>query len=107
VRREKIVYGYGTHRYESMSRQKVDALLRALRHYGAAVSGDNPWEVDTRQSGVKLRGRLDEAGSSLEITVVDRDWYVPCWTIWRRLDQLILRAQAITNGELAATEGQE
>ena len=104
VRREKCVNGYGTHRYENMSRQKVDVLLRALRHFGAAVSGDNPWEVDAHQSGVKLRGRLNEAESSLEITVVDRDWYVLCLTIWRKLDQLMLRAQATTDGELAATE---
>ena len=51
---------YSTHRYENMDRGKVDALLRALRQNGAAVSGDNPWEVDTHLSGVKLRGRLNE-----------------------------------------------
>jgi hypothetical protein len=87
-----------------MSRQKVDALLRTLRHFGAAVSGDNPWEVDTHQSGIKLLGRLDEAESNLEITVIDKDWYVPCLTIWRKLDQLMKCAQAMTDGEIAAIE---
>jgi hypothetical protein len=78
-----------------MDRGKVDALLRALRQNGAAVSGDNPWEVDTHLSGVKLRGRLNEDASNLEVTVVDRDWYVPCSMVWQKIDELVHCALAM------------
>ena len=83
-----------------MDRGKVDALLRALRQNGAAVSGDNPWEVDTHQSGVKLRGRLNEGASNLEVTVVDRDWYVPCSIVWRKIDELVHCARAMADVEI-------
>ncbi len=91
---------YGTHRYKNINRQKVDALLRALRDGGAAVSGDNPWEVDTHESGVKLRGRLNEDASNLEVTVVDRDWYVPCSMVWHKIDELVHRTQAMAGAEV-------
>jgi hypothetical protein len=87
---------YSTHRYENIDRGNVDELLRALRQNGAAVSGDNPWEVDTHLSGVKLRGRLNEGASNLEVTVVDRDWYVPCSMVWQKIDELVHRARAMT-----------
>jgi len=91
---------YSTHRYENIDRGKVDALLRALRQNGAAVSGDNPWEVDTHQSGVKLRGRLNEGASNLEVTVVDRDWYVPCSMVGRKIDELVHCARAMADVEI-------
>ena len=90
---------YGRRRYENIDRERVDALLRALRRNGAAVSGDNPWEVDTHQSGVKLRGRLNEAASSLDVIVVDRDWYVPSSMVWHLIDQLVHQTQAMADGE--------
>ncbi len=96
------VNGCGAHRYGNIDRQRVDVMLKALQDGGAAVSGKNPWEVDTRQSGVKLRGRFNEAASSLEVAVVDRDWYVPCSTVWRQIDELMCRIQALPDEEIAA-----
>jgi hypothetical protein len=94
------VNDYGTHRYANVDRQKVDTLLGELRRWGAAVSGDNPWDVDTRRYGVKLRGRLNEAASKLEVTIVERDWHVPCSMIWRNIDDLVRRAQATQDVEI-------
>ena len=88
------------HHYENITRQKVDVMLRALQDNGAAISGDNPWEVDTHQSGVKLRGRLNEGASNLEVTVVDRDWYVPCSMVWRKIDELVHCARAMADVEI-------
>jgi len=76
--KEAWLNDHGMHRYENINRQKADMPLRELHHCGATVSGDNPWEADTHRSGVKLRGQLKEAASKLEVTVVGRDWYVPC-----------------------------
>jgi len=76
-------------------------MLRALQNNGAVISGDNPWEIDTRQSGVKLRGQLNEAESNLEVTVVGRDWYVPCSMVWQKIDGLMHHIQAVPEVEIA------
>lgn len=90
------------HHYKNITMQKVDAMLRALQDNGAVISGDNPWEIDTRQSGVKLRGQLNEAESSLEVTVVDRCWYVSCSMVWRKIDGLMHHIQAVPEAETTA-----
>jgi hypothetical protein len=90
----------GVHRYRNITMQKVDVMLRALQNNGAAISGDNPWEVDTHQSGVKLRGQLNEAASNIEITVVDRNWYVSCSMVWQQIDELMHRIQALPDVEM-------
>jgi hypothetical protein len=46
--------GCGTHSYEGFTQTKIDAALKALKDNGAAVSGNNPWNVDPHQHGVKL-----------------------------------------------------
>ncbi len=92
------------HRYGNITRQKVDVILRALQDEGGAISGDNPWEVDTHQSGVKLRGRFNEAASSLEVTITGRDWYVPCSMVWRKIDALMCCIQGLPDGEIAAMQ---
>jgi hypothetical protein len=79
----------GSQRYENINRQQVDAMLKALRKNGAAVFGDNPWEVDSHQSGVRLRGRLNEVTSDLEVSILGRDWYVPSSMVWQKIDELI------------------
>jgi hypothetical protein len=88
--------------YGNISRQKVDAILRILKDNGATVSGQNPWEVNTHQAGVRLQGRLNEAGSSLEVRVVDSDWYVSYSMVWQKIDELIRPVQAIHDREIAA-----
>ena len=87
------------HRYGNIDRHKVDFMLTSLRQSGATVSGDNPWEVDTHQSGIRLMGQLDEGASILEITLVDRDWYVPCSMVWQKLDELVRDLQATPGRE--------
>jgi hypothetical protein len=91
-------------RYGSITRKKVDVMLRALQSDGAAISGDNPWEVDTHRSGVKLRGQLNETASYLEVTVVDRDWYVPCSMVWQQIDALMRRVQTLPDVEIVAAQ---
>ena len=92
---------YGTHRYANITRQEVDTLLRELRCWGAAVSGDNPWDVDTHRSGVRLRGRLNEAAAKLEVTIVGKDWYVTDSMIWRNIDELVHRTEATLDAGIA------
>jgi hypothetical protein len=92
------------HRYGHITRQKVDVILRALQDDGGTISGENPWEVDTHQSGVKLRGRFNEAASVLEVTIVDRDWYVPYSMVWRKIDALMCYIQRLPDGEIAAMQ---
>lgn len=90
------------HHYKNITRQKIDAMLKALKDSGAVISGDNPWEIDTRQSGVKLRGRFNEAESKLEVTVLGRDWYVPRSMVWQQIDVLMRHVQALPDVEIAA-----
>lgn len=79
----------GTHNYENIDRPKVDAILQALADHGSLVSGNNPWDVDTRKHGVLLQGEWNEESSMLSITVTNADWYVPSASIWENIDSLM------------------
>jgi hypothetical protein len=79
----------GTHYYDNISKQQVDAILKNLQNDGATITGDNPWDVETNQHGVKLRGIWTEASLQLSVTVTDKRFYVPCYKIWARIDELM------------------
>lgn len=78
-------------------------MLRELQNNGAVISGDNPWAVDTRRSGVKLKGQWNEAASCLEVAVVGRDWYVPRSTIWKEIDELMRQIRAMPEDKIVGT----
>ncbi len=84
-----------THEYGDISRAKIDLMLNELHSRGAAISGNNPWSIETHQHGVELSAVWDEAASMLAIRVSDKNWYVPWETVWRTIDSLIERVQGL------------
>lgn len=80
---------YGTHTYNGIARNNVDAILKGLTTHGSIVTGNNPWTIDTKKHGVLLRGEWNEATSTLTITVINADWYVPRKAIWDNIDTLM------------------
>jgi hypothetical protein len=69
--------------------KQIDAMLAELKKNGAKIIGNNPWEIDTRQSGVKLRGSWSECTATLSVTLTGKDWYVPSSMIWDTIESLM------------------
>lgn len=85
----------GEHHYGNIDRAKIDITLTELRNSGAAVTGDNPWDVDTRKHGIKLRGAWESGTSTLTISVTAKSWYVPCGKVWGTIDELVHHIQQL------------
>jgi hypothetical protein len=81
--------GHGTRSYPNVVRHRVDAMLDELMKNGAKIEGNNPWHVDTRQSGVKFRGEWSENTSILSVTLLGKDWYIPSSMIWETIETLM------------------
>jgi len=79
--------------YDNIGKAKVDAILQALIDHGSAITGTNPWDVDTRKHGVILKGEWNEAAQVLTITVTKADWYVPRKAVWENIDSLMQQVQ--------------
>jgi len=79
----------GTRTFENIDRSRVDAILSSLIGHGSLVTGTNPWDVDTRNHGVRLRGAWNEQASELTIHVIDADWFVPRKKIWESIESLM------------------
>ncbi|MBF0456840.1 MAG: hypothetical protein HQK99_02985 [Nitrospirae bacterium] len=92
--------GCGTHSYGNITKQKVDEILQALRSDGAVITGNNPWDVDTKHSGVKLKGEWTEATLTLNITVTDSAFYAPCQKIWDKIDNMMHHIQGLPDSAL-------
>ena len=75
--------------YPKVVRQSVDAMLNELMKNGAKITGNNPWFFDTLQSGVKLRGEWLEDASTLSVTLIGKEWYVPSSRIWETIEPLM------------------
>ena len=84
---------HGTHSYDNISKVQVEAIINALTEHGSAVAGTNPWSIDTRKHGVRLRGEWNEETFVLNITVTHADWYVPSKTLWENIDGLMHRVR--------------
>lgn len=98
--------GFGTRYYTNIFRQEVDTILKELQKNCTTITGDNPWYVDTLQAGVKLKGEWIEKTLILSVTITDRDWYVPCSTIWARIDGLISDIKGISDKSTAVNIAQ-
>ena len=77
------------HSYQNIDKPKIDKIIEALKANGSDVSGDNPWDVDTHNHGIKLKGTWSEAANTLTVGVTDKAFYVPCSKIWENLDGMI------------------
>jgi hypothetical protein len=86
--------GRGTRYYSNIDRTKIDMMLKELTSHGAVVTGDNPWDIATRQHGIILRGAWSEATLTLALSVMDSNWYVPRDLVWNNIDSLMRRIQA-------------
>ncbi len=87
----------GARTFEKIDKSGVEGILKVLAEHGALVTGTNPWDVDTRNHGVLLRGEWNEDSSKLTITVTDADWYVPRKKIWENLESLMQIVQKTPN----------
>jgi hypothetical protein len=75
----------GARSYARVTEQIKDKLLAKLSAEGMAVTGENPWNIDTKQTGVKLRAFWDSKTSSLKLIVTSTGlgW---CSIIWDRIE---------------------
>lgn len=76
----------GVRSYERVTSQIKDTLLRKLHAEGMTVTGDDPWDIDTQISGVKLRAVWDPKRQVLKLIVTASSLLVPCGVIWQRID---------------------
>ncbi|MBF0564420.1 MAG: hypothetical protein HQK89_04175 [Nitrospirae bacterium] len=82
-----------THHYGNITKEKVDAIINGLKNNGCEVSGTNPWNVDTKHSGVKLRGEWNDKTLTLAITITDKAFYVfDDSLVWNVIDPLMHKA---------------
>jgi hypothetical protein len=83
----------GVRSYSHVTAQVKDALLARLHGEGMAVSGDNPWDIDTRSYGVKLRAVWDSSTSELRLIVTSGEGgalgLVTCSAIWGKIDPVL------------------
>ena len=86
--------------YPGVTEQVKDALLAKLRAEGMAVTGDNPWDIDTGKYGVKLRAIWDWRVNKVMLIVtagkgnVAKDLWVTqirvsCQDIWDEIDPIM------------------
>ena len=59
----------GVRSYPRITERSKNALLAKLRAEGMGVTGDNPWNIDTRQYGVRLRAVWDPNASVVKLIV--------------------------------------
>ncbi len=93
----------GTHKYENIDRTKIDNILDALKKKGMSVQGGNPWDIDTHNHGVKLRGTWDPGAEILAVIVTDKSFIAPCGKIWDAIDPLIRHSIKISESYTSAT----
>lgn len=79
----------GVHTYAGVTSQKKDALLAKLHGAGMAVTGDNPWSVDTNKADVKLRAIWDPATQVMKLIVTSSAVWAPCSAIWAEIDPTV------------------
>lgn len=84
----------GARTYKRVTEQIKDKLLAKLSAEGMAVTGNNPWNIDTRQYGVRLRAVWDFRVSELKLVVSTgkgaQAWSglhtVTCQDIWDKIE---------------------
>jgi hypothetical protein len=81
----------GKHSFLRITRPLMDSIIKELTSNGATVIGNNPWTADTGNHGVVLYGSWDDKKSTLLVSVMDKDIFVPCSQIWEVVVPLVLR----------------
>jgi len=87
----------GVRTYKRVTERVKNALLAKLRAEGMGVTGDNPWDIDTHEYGVKLRAVWDPASAEVKLivrtgkgtTVIPWVRSVTCPDIWKKIDPIM------------------
>jgi hypothetical protein len=82
----------GVRSYSGVSARTRDALIAKLRAAGMAVSGKNPWDIDTGMLGIKLRAAWDSRAQELKLIVTGGNSAL-CDLIWARVDPKMKEAR--------------
>ena len=77
------------HKYANITKIKIGKILTELKNTGSTYTGENPWNIDTHNYGVKLLSTWDETNEKLSVIVTDKQMFVPCNMIWEKIDKLI------------------
>jgi hypothetical protein len=83
--------GYGSHSYRNIGGEKIKLALDALKKHGASIYGNNPWNIDTHYSGIKLTAKWDRKTQTLDLAVTDSDGSIPPSFIWNFLDNIVAK----------------
>lgn len=83
----------GVRSFPRVTPQIKNTLLSKLHAEGMAVTGDNPWNIDTQQYDVKLRAVWDPKAQVLKLIVTaGKGGYfglVTCDEIWKKIDPIM------------------
>jgi hypothetical protein len=80
----------GVRSYAGVTESIKDAILSQLRKEGMFVRGDNPWDIDSRKAGVKLRALWDPRSEEIKLIVTAGKGnllgMVTCDKIWAEIE---------------------
>ncbi len=87
----------GVRSFTRVTARVKEALLAKLHAEGMTVTGDNPWNIDTHQYGVRLRAVWDPKASALKLIVTMGKGtevfgglhHVTCEDIWDKIDPIM------------------
>lgn len=83
----------GVRTYPRVTERAKNSLLARLRTEGMGVTGDNPWNIDTRQYNVKLRAVWDPRAQAVKLIVTTGRGglagLVTCEEIWKKIDPIM------------------
>ncbi len=83
----------GVRTYARVTDQTTNALLARLHSEGMAVTGDNPWNIETNAYGVRLRAVWDPKALVLKLIVTTGAGgyagLVTCDKIWEKIDPIM------------------
>lgn len=80
----------GVKSYSRVTERLTNALLSKLNEEGMVVTGTNPWNIDTKMYGVKLRAVWDPSAQVLKLIVTTgKGFFVTCDAIWERVNPKI------------------
>ncbi len=82
---------------DNIDSQLIEKIISGLTKAGATITGNNPWNVNLNQHGIKLVAAWNQDTHVAEITVTDKAWYVPCGKI---KEEMIKRINEARNGGL-------
>lgn len=75
--------------YPGITKTFISTMIHELAAGGVLVSGNNPWDIDTRLHGIKIKAEWQEQGSILSMSIIDRNWYVSHDDVWNAIDTLM------------------